>query len=243
MATRGRSIAAIGVFAIACAIACAGGSAPGSAADRPVPKLPPKSELVRDPANQTVRFFKGQDLSRDLDLDPAFKATRAAGDAEGVARAFLDLFAGLWRLDDPKTELALRRVDVDRSGASHVRFDQVWRGIPVADAKLNVHLDRDRKVVLANGSYVPTPREVPTTPSIDATAARAAAARELATEPCASCAVDLVVFAEADEDPRLAWRVAPEKARIRGEEVMVDAASGAVLRRVPASQSGWKKGR
>jgi hypothetical protein len=241
---RRRHIAGIGALAVA--LACAGSSAPGGAsskADLPVPDLPPKSELVLDPANRTVRFFKGQDLSRELDADPVFKAARAAGDAEGVARAFLDHFAGLWRLDDPKAELALRRVDVDRSGASHVRFDQVWRGLPVADAKLNVHLDRNRRVVLANGVYVPTPRAVETTPSLDAAAARAAAAREIGGEPCAICAVDLVVFAEAGAAPRLAWRVAPEKARIRGEEVMVDAASGAVLRRVPASQSGLTKGR
>jgi len=231
----------LALLGMALAIACAAGSsAPTARAAQPDPKLPAGAELTRDPQTGTVRFLKGPDLSRDLDADPAFKATRAAGDAEGVARAFLAHFAGLWRLDDPSAELTKRRIDVDRSGASHVRLSQVWRGLPVLDAELIVHLDRDRRVVLVNGTYFATPRDLDPTPALDATAARAAAARATDGEPCAACATDLVVFAERRAAPRLAWRIAPPKGQIKGEEIVIDARKGDVLRRLPAAQTGTR---
>jgi hypothetical protein len=231
-AHRRRSAAACGVVAIALALACASGSSPHAA------KLPRGAALERDLANGTVRFVKGPNLCSDLDADPTFNASRAAGDSEGVARAFLAHYRELWRLDDPATELVKRRIDVERSGASHVRFAQTWRGLDVAGAELIVHLDRERHVVLVNGAYVPTPRTVDTRPSIDATQARAAAAKAAGVEPCNACTAELVVFAERHETPRLAWRVAPPASQIRGEEILVAADDGDVLRRLPIALSG-----
>jgi len=230
---RSRSWIALGAAGLAIALGCGGGTHGPHDGRRPASRgaaaLPKGAELTRDPANGTVRFLKGQDLSHDLDADPAFKASRSVGDAEGVARAFVEHFGGLWRLDDVQTELVQHRIDVDRSGACHVRFGQVWHGVPVAGAELVVHLDRERRVVVVSGSYVPTPREVGTTPEIHADAAREVAAREIGGEPCTACPVELVVFAEGGAAPRLAWRVAP--ATRRGDEVLVDATSGALLRR------------
>lgn len=183
----------------------------------------------------TVRFLKGQNLSRDLEGDPVFKANQAAGDSEGVARAFLAHFGDLWGLDDPATELALQSVLVDRSGASHVRFAQQWRGLPVSGAQLFVHLDRERRVVLVNGTYVKSPSDVDLEPGLDADAARAAAAKETGGAPCAACAADLVIFAERGKWARLAWRIGPAPGGLRGEEITVDANDGEVLRRIPAA--------
>lgn len=230
-ANRGVAIAGCVIW-ITAAFACATGAPAPDAAAAPretaEPALPDGASLDRDWTTGTVRFLKGQNLSRDLDGDPAFKASRSAGDAEGVARAFLAHFQPLWRLDDPKAELALRRVDVDRSGASHVRFTQMWRGLPVPAAELIVHLDRARRVVLVSGSYFASPRDVAIEPKLDAAAARDAAG-------CAACAADLVVFAERGKPSRLAWRVAAPSGRIQGEEITVDAKSGDVLRRLPAA--------
>jgi Zn-dependent metalloprotease len=219
-------------------LACSGG--PSARAATTEPKLPAGSQLDRELRNGTVRFLKGQDLSRDLETDPTFKASRLGGDVEGVARAFLKHFSSLWRLDDPNAELVKRRIDVDRTGASHVRFEQAWQGIPIPGAELIVHLDRDRRVVLVSGAYIPTPRDLGTTPKLDAAEARAAAAKETDTAACDACATELVVFAERGSGPRLAWRVAPPKGSIRGEEITVDAKSGSLLRRLPATQSGGR---
>jgi hypothetical protein len=227
---------------IAAVLGCAaGGSAPRAEAAPPVRRemaLPQGASLTRDPATGTVRFLKGPDLSIDLDADPAFKASRSAGDAEGVARAFLEHYAALWRLDDPRAELRQHKIQVDKSGASHVRFAQVWQGLPIPGAEIVVHLDRERRVKVVGGSYFESPRNVGTTPALDAEAARAAAARETGTEPCRDCTVELVVFADREVEPRLAWRVAPPKSRYQLDEVTVDAETGAILRRLPTSLSG-----
>jgi Zn-dependent metalloprotease len=188
--------------------------------------------LKQDPENQTVRFLRGPDLSQDLDADPAFSAARRAGDSEGVARAYLQHYAALFRLDDPRAELVLQRVDLDRFGTTHVRFEQRIGVYPIPGANLNVHLDRSRRVAMVNGVYVPTPRGFETTPKISEADARAIAARETGA-PCDACAVDAVVFADATSDPRLAWRVAPPEDRLDGSELILDASDGTVLRREP----------
>ena len=232
-AGRRRSTAASRAAWVAVALACASG--PHGAGEHAA-KLPSGAALERDLANGTVRFVKGENLCKELDGDPGFKASRTAGDSEGVARAFLVHYRDLWRLDDPNAELVKRRIDVERSGASHVRFAQTWRGFDVHGAELVVHLDRQRHVVLVTGSYVPTPRTVDTRPSIDAAQAREAAAKAAGGAPCTACTAELVVFAERHEDPRLAWRVGPPAGQTRGEEILVDAGDGDVLRRLPISR-------
>jgi hypothetical protein len=238
------SIAVAGAFAIGALVGCAGGSAADPTAApadrRPTPKLPRGATLDRDLATGTIRFVRGPNLSSDLDSDPAFTATRQAGDVEGVARKFLAHYAGLFRLDDPNAELRVKRLLVVRTGASSVRFEQTWRGLRVPGAELIVHLDRERRVVLANGTYVESPREVAIGPTLDADAARAAAAAATDTAACGGCETELVVFAERGKSARLAWRVAPPPGSLRGEEITVDAKSGALLRRLPAVQTGTR---
>jgi hypothetical protein len=191
----------------------ASGSKPAVATD-----VPPHETLVLDPRNGTVRFLRGADLAAALPNLPG-------RDAEATARAFLRAYPALFRIADADAELALARVDREASGAAHVRFAQRWSGLPVLGAELVVHLDADGRVVLVNGSSLPTPEGIASEPALDAGVARRLAA-------CAECATDLVVAA-IEGEPRLAWRVAAPPGRIRGEEVWVDAQGGAVLRRLP----------
>jgi len=223
----------VAVAVILIAPACSTGGTKASAD----PALPPGSTLTRDPASGTVRFFKGQNLSRELDGDPLFRAARNAGDAESVARAFLAAYAELFRLDQPNAELTKRRIDVDKIGTTHVRFDQTYRGLPIPGAELIVHLDRERRVVLVNGTTIATPRELEVTPALSADDARGIAARDagLAADACAACATDLVVFAERGATPRLAWRVAAPAGALQGAERTIDAQSGALLRKLPVA--------
>jgi hypothetical protein len=233
------------VAALFATSACAGGASRPSK-DTPVASaaleatLPTGATLTRDPATGTVRFLKGQNLSRELDGDPLFRAARNSGDAEAVARAFLSAYATVFRLEDPARELALKRIDVDRIGTTHVRFDQSYHGLPIPGGELIVHLDRERRVVLVNGSYVATPSEVDVTPAISADDARMVAAREgdLGADACNACATDLVLFAERGAPPRLAWRVAAPAGGIAASERWIDAKSGAPLRSLPVAIPG-----
>jgi len=235
-------LAAAAIFA---ASACAGGAV-GPSKETSVVRaaselaLPTGATLTRDPATGTVRFLKGQNLSGELDGDPLFRAARNSGDAEAVARAFLTAYAAVFRLDDPNHEMAKKRIDVDRIGTTHVRFEQAYHDLPIPGAELIVHLDRERRVVLVSGSYIATPRELDGTPAISANDARAIAARagDLGADACDACATDLVVFAERGAPPRLAWRVAAPAGAIAASERLIDAQSGAPLRSLPVAIPG-----
>jgi len=235
----------LGAAVLFAASARAGGAAARSkgtyaATAVPEPSLPTGATLTRDPATGTVRFLKGQNLSRELDGDPLFRAARASGDAEAVARAFLNAYAAVFRLDDPNRELAKQRIDLDRIGTTHVRFDQTYHDLPIPGAALIVHLDRERSVVLVSGTYIATPRDLDGTPAISANDARAIAARagDLGADACDGCATDLVVFAERGAPPRLAWRVAAPAGSIAASERWIDAQSGAPLRSRPVAIPG-----
>ena len=225
---------------------CAGGSGAATPAPPAVPEppLPVGATLTRDPVTGTVLFLKGQDLSRELDVEPMFRANRGAGDAEGVARAFLAAYAPIFRLDQPNEELVVRRIDLDKIGTTHVRFDQTWRGMPIPGAQLIVHLDRDRRVVLVSGKYFATPDDLETAPKLSADEARAIAAREggFAEGGCAQCAADLVVFAEKKQPMRLAWRVGVPPDSIAALERTIDALDGTLLRSLPVALSKkWRE--
>jgi len=237
-------VAWLAAAALCAATPCAGGSLATE------PTLPTGATLTRDPATGTVRFLKGQNLSRELDGDPLFRAARNSGDAEAVARAFLSAYAAVFRLEDPNREMTKQRIDVDPIGTTHVRFEQAYRDLRIPGAELIVHLDRERRVVLASGSYIATPRELDATPAISADDARAIAVREggLGTDACNACATDLVVFAERGASPRLAWRVGAPAGAIAASERWIDAKNGAPLRSLPVAipgarpnADGWKR--
>jgi hypothetical protein len=216
------------------AIACTGGSPPADASGGKgavATDVPPHDTLVLEPKGGTVRFLRGEDLGAGI-------ADQGAG-AEERARAFLDRYGPLFRLEEPRTELALQRLEIEPDGTAHVRFEQRWQALPVPGAELVVHLDPPGRVVAVNGRYVPTPAGLDVRPTLDAAAARRAAARAAGAE-CEACAVDLVV-ATADAGSRLAWRVGAPPGRLRGEEIWIDAHSGALLRRVPAVQPALPK--
>ena len=233
------------VLAIAATFSAAGcASRTGAAPAAPEMPLPRGATVTRDPLSGTVLFLKGKDLSRDLDLEPVFRATRNAGDAEGVARTFLSTYAPVFRLDAPGEELVLRRIDLDKNGSTHVRFEQSFRGMPIPGAQLIVHLDRNRRVVLVSGNYIQTPRDFSATPTLSAADARAAAEREggLAAGACAACAADLVLFTEKNSPLRLAWRVGVPIDSVGALERTIDAEDGTLLRSRPVALSRkWRE--
>jgi len=205
----------------------------GCSAASPGREFPAAARVVRDPANDTIRFLEGPS---GLDGDPAYEAARDERRAVNVARAYLAHYRAAFRLDDPEVELFAPDLAKTDASGTHVRFQQVWRGLPVDGAEIIVHLDGDRRVTGVSGSYVPTPRLFDRKPALTADEARSIASRSGAD--CSRCRAELVVFAERDVDPRLAWRVAAPPLSITGAVLLIDADTGAVLRRVPVALPG-----
>jgi len=76
-------------------------------------------------------------------------------------------------LANPQAELTLFRADQDDLGQTHVRLNQVYRGLPVFGGQLITHLDvtdvgsiDHRKIEFANGRVFPAARLVNTIPRI-----------------------------------------------------------------------------
>ena len=150
----------------------------------------------------------------------------ASASHAAVART---LYRELLKLDDPESELVLRRARTDRRGRTHLRFDQFYGGLEVWPGEVVVHLDAQGELDLVQGSYIPTPRGLSLEPQVSAsqalTAARVALPLEL--HPAAANTVpdesQLVVYYGDDHVPHLAWRIDLSVDLLNDWRVVIDA--------------------
>jgi len=85
------------------------------------------------------------------DLHPAVRSTTPRGKAIG----FFAEYGGLFGVKNATAELALLSAATDKQGATHLSYQQVYRGVPVFAAILQVHLDADNDLSAVNGVFVP----------------------------------------------------------------------------------------
>ena len=85
-------------------------------------------------------------------------AKRAAGvrSAE-LVMDFVEANAGLFKLRQPRLELAMQRMGIDVQGREHVVFEQRYQGVPIWGASLIGHVSGDQGLFAVNGRYQPTP--------------------------------------------------------------------------------------
>ncbi len=147
-----------------------------------------------------------------------------------TARKFLQEYRHILRLNNPEEELQLRRDDVDRLGRSHLRFSQVYKKLPVWPSEVIVHLDLEGHVDVMNGSFVPTPRRMITSPVVSAETAveQARAAIPDGAEAEASTP-RLIIYAPGDRPPRLAWKIELTASIVSHWLVVIDAMSSITL--------------
>ncbi|MFQ5342690.1 MAG: M4 family metallopeptidase [Anaerolineae bacterium] len=184
-----------------------------------------------------VRFI-GSNLDHPI-RQPA-KLLEAAT-AEDAARHFLVTYGQLFGLTDQARELTLMRTrGVDR-GRSFVRFQQVYRDIPVLGGELIVQLDADRNIISANGEVLPN-LALDSTPRLDAAAARETALgfvaksyrlsnHELTTSEPELWIYNPILLKPGPSLSSLVWRMDVYARDLRpiDELVLVDAQSGAVV--------------
>lgn len=158
----------------------------------------------------------------DASFDPVtgvaeFVAPRAAGDRlpyaptpveagkpEAIARGFLDQNRALFGLRSAADELRLLRYQPDaRLGFTHLRLEQVYRGLPVFGRQLMVHLDQNEQIVAVNGQFHPD-IELETAPAISAEEAMEVALADLRGEKLLPFELAKIAIFPAPEDSRLA---------------------------------------
>lgn len=191
-------------------------------------------DATRVTLNTATGYARFVTFSRGgLGLDPA-------QGAEASARVFLEDFGGIFGVVDA-SDLVLESNTVDaRTGMRHLRYGQVYKGVPVLDAQVRIHFWPNGHLRGVNGTFVPDV-DLDETPGLSAAAATAyvdaAIASELGGEDRITHdgAPELFVYREnlnaGKPGPnRLVWKVATRFAGSR-ELVYVDAESGALVDR------------
>lgn len=160
------------------------------------------------------------------------------------AMSFLSEYGELFGIRDARQELADRPTLRDLAGGSHVRFAQIYQGIPVFGGELRVHFDKGGRVVAANGAFVPdidtsvTPVLTPEQAAQAATLAVAAANPEATSTAYTAEAPELLIYRTGlvqgvEGQSYLAYRVEVSNGVDVRDQTFIDATTGKVLDRFP----------
>ena len=129
--------------------------------------------------NESTEFASFVRVSKDGDLQPGNRNNTPRGKANG----FFAKYGGLFGVTNSNTELTLVSTFTDKQGATHLSYQQKYKGVPVFAAILQAHLDSNNQLSAMNGVFIPE-IVVDTSPSINAgQAAEMAIAAVLANPP------------------------------------------------------------
>ncbi len=77
------------------------------------------------------------------------------GDEATAALSFFETHKDAYRMEDPTSELKVRRLDVDELQMRHLRLDQMYRDLRVIGGDLIVHFTSEGIIKAVNGTYYP----------------------------------------------------------------------------------------
>ena len=104
------------------------------------------------------------------------------GNAQAKAQAFLSEYGALLGVGDSSGTLVPSGTRSDQQDATHVTFNQVFRGVPVFGGTIKAHVDDDGNLTGVNGNVIPD-LNVNTTPKLSAAQAGQRAIAHVIAEP------------------------------------------------------------
>ena len=125
-----------------------------SGAARLKAEAPPETYRV-DSRTGTPRYVSGR-LSRPV----------AESERLQTVLDFFEQNKSLYKMTSPAEELRTKRVDIDRLGMAHVRFNQTYNGLTVIGREMIAHFDQSGVLKTVNGSFEPK-INLNVTPAID----------------------------------------------------------------------------
>lgn len=91
------------------------------------------------------------------------------GDPEEIAKKFLTDHNELFAMDIPQEEVELKELSTDSEDNQHLKFCQLYKGVPVFGRQVIVHMDSENVVKGVNGKIIRnTEIELPNKPEISA---------------------------------------------------------------------------
>ncbi len=85
------------------------------------------------------------------------KSINSAVDKITQAKEFLNANKSLINISDPTNEFKVEKSFSDKLGMTHIKFQQVYNGIPVWAQELIVHMNSSGSITSLNGNFEPTP--------------------------------------------------------------------------------------
>jgi len=200
-------------------------------------ELPSDAIMKRDEHNHTIIILKGKNLSEGLEGDPVFLKLRSDNLFAKTALAFISANAEFFKISNPAHELKDISVNKDDLGFKHIRFQQVFNNIPVWASEINVHLNNLNNVYLVQGRYIPTPEKTDIHPVLkeDDAKRRAADNLDIPGSEYFEWPSEMIIFSALGTEPCLAYRIVASLSATEGWAFIIDAATGAVLEKLPAN--------
>ena len=202
--------------------------------------LPSDADIRRDENNETIIFLRGDNLSEGMEGDQNFRMLQSKNSLAEITLAYLTAHRSAFKLMRPSQELSVSSVTTDDLGLTHIKFQQVFESIPVWASEIIVHLNQANQVVLMQGRYIPTPENVATRPVLNEGQAFRMVAEDLKNigPDCRNCRSELIIFAQSEGGPRLAYRVLAPLSVPEGWAYVIDAETGEILEKLPTVYNG-----
>jgi hypothetical protein len=164
-------------------------------------------------------------------LDGFLTPQSARGGGE-IAKDYIRDHATAFGLDaQDLAALQLTRRYVSGSGIEHIVWAQTYRGIPSVDSALRANVSASGRLLNVLGPAQPDLSVPSTTPELSAGQAAAAAARAVGARPQGATGRESLVIYRSGTANRLAWRVLTFASSTEVYDSIVDATTGAVVRR------------
>jgi bacillolysin len=158
---------------------------------------------------------------------------------------YLNRIKPMLKVERPEDHFIIRQISTDRFGKTHIRLDQVYKGIPVYGGDVAVHLNEAGEGESFNGRYFPVTTEISTIPAILSEAAIRNAALHLSKDsnpfkwesvlPAVASQLkpesSLVIYRKKDAPPEpvLAYQVTLFAADLHRWEYFINASDGSII--------------
>lgn len=194
------------------------------------------ARITRDPATGLPVSILG-----DIEYQPLPGNSRPEAPAHSLG--YLEAIKDKLKLTAPVDEFSVTAVSTDELGITHVRLQQVARGIPVYGSEIALHLKNGR-VFMMNGRYYSTPQLNNYTPALSqqsaleialedvsrSTKIKTLTSAEQALAGGPQTEVQLVVY-HLDRKPVLAWAITLRPNLAAHWTYIIDAQNSAILQR------------
>lgn len=171
------------------------------------------------------------------------KTAKSAASIRNAAGNFLQANKALFKINDPESEFQLIKETTDRTGVTHLRYQQNLNGAPIWGREISIHVDTAGDVFLYSGNPLPGSKTGAADPRLTAAEASQAALRQLNAEAAGETETpELTYFKTSSGKLNLAYKVDVSAGISQGWICFIDAMNGNLLHRISKIRNELRTG-